>query len=529
MKKKLLSMTLVLCLVLALLPTAAFAADDGSAVVASGTCGAEGDGSNLTWTLTADGALTISGTGDMMSQFNQVEPVWGRYVRTARIASGVTTIGAGAFHRCAYLTSVELPDTLTAIGVGAFSECKSLSALTIPEGVTTIQRGAFTNCSNLVTLRLPAGLQTLADYTFAGCSKLVMMNIPEGITSVGECLFNWCTSLQTVSLPASLQSVGAVAFDGVPLQAVCYPGTAEQWQAVKLAENQGSKGLANAKVYYGHADHSFADLTASAPTCTDGGAAHGTCSVCGFVLDASFKALDHDWDEGEVLAKPSGIRGGVKQHTCLRCGAPGVEFLMPEILAYEQFGDIDPEDWSYDGISYCVKTGAMSGTGTHTFAPYGVTTRAQIVRILYELSGAPAVSGGTPFRDLTQSWYRKAVVWAYQNDVVSGTSGTTFSPEAPVTREQIGCIMMNYFFNVLKLKQQWALADLSEYPDGDQVSPWARASMQHAMSMIISGAEINGVVYIDPQGDATREQVATIVAEFCQWAFSVNGHDLYHQ
>ena len=158
-----------------------------------------------------------------------------------------------------------------------------------------------------------------------------------------------------------------------------------------------------------------------------------------------------------------------------------------------------------------------------------MTTRAQIVQILYELSGAPAVSGGTPFRDLTQSWYRKAVVWAYQNDVVSGTSGTTFSPEAPVTREQIGCIMMNYFFNVLKLKQQWALADLSEYPDGDQVSPWARASMQHAMSMIISGAKINGVVYIDPQGDATREQVATIVAEFCQWAFSVNGHDLHHQ
>ena len=389
MKKKLLSMTLVLCLVLALLPTAAFAADDGSAVVASGTCGAEGDGSNLTWTLTADGALTISGTGDMMSQFNQVEPVWGRYVRTARIASGVTTIGAGAFHRCAYLTSVELPDTLTAIGVGAFSECKSLSALTIPEGVTTIQRGAFTNCSNLVTLRLPAGLQTLADYTFAGCSKLVMMNIPEGITSVGECLFNWCTSLQTVSLPASLQSVGAVAFDGVPLQAVCYPGTAEQWQAVKLAENQGSKGLANAKVYYGHADHSFADLTASAPTCTDGGAAHGTCSVCGFVLDASFKALDHDWDEGEVLAKPSGIRGGVKQHTCLRCGAPGVEFLMPEILAYEQFGDIDPEDWSYEGIQFCVMTGLMSGTSDTTFSPNGVTTRAQVVQVLYNLMEEP--------------------------------------------------------------------------------------------------------------------------------------------
>ena len=237
----------------------------------------------------------------------------------------------------------------------------------------------------------------------------------------------------------------------------------------------------------------------------------------------------HDWQQGAVVVQPSGVLAGQREWTCRRCGRNGYTYIDPPIRAYEQFYDVDPNRWSYDGISYCVKTGAMSGTGTHTFAPYGVTTRAQIVQILYELSGAPAVSGGTPFRDLTQSWYRKAVVWAYQNDVVSGTSGTTFAPEAPVTREQIGCIMMNYFFNVLKLKQQWALADLSEYPDGDQVSPWARASMQHAMSMIISGAEINGVVYIDPQGDATREQVATIVAEFCQWAFSVNGHDLYHQ
>lgn len=517
MKKKLLSMTLVLCLVLALLPTAAFAADDGSAVVASGTCGAEGDGSNLTWTLTADGALTISGTGDMMSQFNQVEPVWGRYVRTARIASGVTTIGAGAFHRCAYLTSVELPDTLTAIGVGAFSECKSLSALTIPEGVTTIQRGAFTNCSNLVTLRLPAGLQTLADYTFAGCSKLVMMNIPEGITSVGECLFNWCTSLQTVLLPASLQSVGAVAFDGVPLQAVCYPGTAEQWQAVKLAENQGSKGLANAKVYYGHADHSFADLTASAPTCTDGGAAHGTCSDCGFVLDASFKALDHDWDEGEVLAKPSGIRGGVKQHTCLRCGAPGVEFLMPEILAYEQFGDIDPEDWSYEDIQFCVMTGLMSGTSDTTFSPNGVTTRAQVVQVLYNLMEEPEVSGTTPFTDLTADWYQDAVLWAYQTGVVVGTSDTTFSPEAPVTREQIAVILMEFASKVLQIESGETPADLSAYPDGGSVSDWARTAMADAVALgILSGAQdSNGTLWLQPQAGATRAEVATILEGFC--------------
>lgn len=104
----------------------------------------------------------------------------------------------------------------------------------------------------------------------------------------------------------------------------------------------------------------------------------------------------HDWQQGAVVVQPSGVLAGQREWTCRRCGRNGYTYIDPPIRAYEQFYDVDPNRWSYDGISYCVKTGAMSGTGTHTFAPYGVTTRAQIVQILYELSGAPAVSGGTP-------------------------------------------------------------------------------------------------------------------------------------
>lgn len=215
--------------------------------------------------------------------------------------------------------------------------------------------------------------------------------------------------------------------------------------------------------------------------------------------------------------KPSGIRGGVKQHTCLRCGAPGVEFLMPEILAYEQFGDIDPEDWSYEGIQFCVMTGLMSGTSDTTFSPNGVTTRAQVVQVLYNLMEEPEVSGTTPFTDLTADWYQDAVLWAYQTGVVVGTSDTTFSPEAPVTREQIAVILMEFASKVLQIESGETPADLSAYPDGGSVSDWARTAMADAVALgILSGAQdSNGTLWLQPQAGATRAEVATILEGFC--------------
>ena len=225
----------------------------------------------------------------------------------------------------------------------------------------------------------------------------------------------------------------------------------------------------------------------------------------------------HDWQQGAVVVQPSGVLAGQREWTCRRCGRNGYTYIDPPIRAYEQFYDVDPNRWSYDGVSYCVKTGAMSGTGTHTFAPYGVTTRAQIVQILYNLEGEPKVSGTTPFTDLTQDWYQDAVLWAYQTGVVAGTSSTTFEPDRPVTREQIAVILMEYVTRVLKLERTWTPADLSTFPDAGSVSDWAKDAMADAVALgLISGASNGGQTYLEPQGSATREQVATILMEFCK-------------
>ena len=188
-----------------------------------------------------------------------------------------------------------------------------------------------------------------------------------------------------------------------------------------------------------------------------------------------------------------------------------------EVDVTEMFSDVT-KNWAYPGIQYCVTHGIMGGMGDGTFAPTGTTTRAQIVQILYNLEGTPAVSGTTPFTDLTANWYKPAILWAYQNNVVAGTSPTTFAPDQPVTREQIAVILTQYMFHVLKMERTWTPADLSTFPDGAQVSGWAKEAMQDAVALgLINGTKApDGKVYLDPQGSAARQQVATILMNFCQ-------------
>ena len=188
-----------------------------------------------------------------------------------------------------------------------------------------------------------------------------------------------------------------------------------------------------------------------------------------------------------------------------------------EVDVTQMFTDVT-KNWAYPGIQYCVTHGIMGGMGDGTFAPTGTTTRAQIVQILYNLEGTPAVSGTTPFTDLTANWYKSAILWAYQNNVVAGTSPITFAPDQPVTREQIAVILTQYMFHVLKMERTWTPADLSTFPDGAQVSSWAKEAMQDAVALgLINGTKApDGLVYLDPQGSATRQQVATILMNFCQ-------------
>ena len=273
------------------------------------------------------------------------------------------------------------------------------------------------------------------------------VTILPGVARIDTRAFSDCAALKEITIPASVTAIGDSAFSGcLALRTVHFGGSKEAWQAVEVGEHNTLLRLASVD-YNAVTGHHFGDWTVTTePTCDEPGVRTRTCADagCAETETEAIPALGHDWGEGVTVAEPSGAQGGRVRTTCKRCGAESLRFTDPEIPAYQQFDDVDFALWSYPGIAFCVKTGLMSGTDAHTFAPKGVTTRAQIVQILYNLAGKPAVAGTTPFTDLTNDWYQNAILWAYQTGVVAGTSATTFDPESPVTREQVATILQGF-------------------------------------------------------------------------------------
>ena len=149
-------------------------------VVASGNCGTTGHESDVTWTLTSDGVLTISGTGAMADYGNKDNQPWSGKrsdIKIIMVAEGVTHIGNRAFSYCEAATSIFLPTTLTSIGERGIEVCSSLTSVTIPENVKTIVQYAFQSCSNLTSVSLPTTLTSIGERAFASCSSLTLVTL----------------------------------------------------------------------------------------------------------------------------------------------------------------------------------------------------------------------------------------------------------------------------------------------------------------------------------------------------------------
>ena len=188
-------------------------------------------------------------------------------------------------------------------------------------------------------------------------------------------------------------------------------------------------------------------------------------------------------------------------------------FVETEAPVAEPFIDVAEGDWFYDAVVYAYQNELMDGVGGNRFAPNSETTRAQLVTILYRLEGEPTVSGDLPFTDVEAGiWYTDAILWAAQNNIVNGVSDTEFAPGDEITRQQLVTIL--YRYAEAKGYDVSASADLSGYPDADQVQDYAQPAMAWAVAEnIIQGME-DGT--LKPAGNASRAQIATILMRFCE-------------
>ena len=483
----------------------------------------------------------------------------------APIPETVTEIGASAFTGCTALTDVTIPAGVSTIPEDCFRGCTALADIDLPGTVTHVGYNAFTGCTALKDVRCYGAAPTVEPgnseaHSFEPATVTIHYNPAMNwtldadgkwqgytVSDKGACLHtDYGTTERTV--PATCGEAGRVdticSNCGEVVSTRELPPTgAHDWDGgtVTTAPTETTPGVRTftcnvcgdireeAIPATGAHDYQFTKNVA--PTCTDGGYDLYTCSGCGATERRNLTdAAGHKWDGGTVTTAPTETTPGVRTFTCTVCDQTRTEAIPatgastctggPSCPSYGLHDVAGPGYWAHEGIDYCVRNRLMSGVGAGTFSPDTACTRAQIVKILYNRSGNQTDYSYyyLPFTDVAPgAWYYNAVTWAYYNDVTSGTSATTFTPNAAITRQQLVTFLYRY---TVKYAPEFTgnAAPISAFPDAGSVANWAYAAMSWAVGngLIVGNAHDNGPDYLDPNGSATRAQTATIIMRYCQ-------------
>ena len=483
----------------------------------------------------------------------------------APIPETVTAIDKAAFTGCTALTDVTIPAGVSTIPEDCFRGCTALADIDLPGTVTHVGHNAFTGCTALKDVRCYGAAPAVEPgnseaHSFEPATVTIHYNPAMNwtldadgkwqgyaVSDKGACLHtDYGTTERTV--PATCGKAGRVdticSNCGEVVSTRELPPTgAHVWGngVVTTAPTETTPGVRTytctvcgdirEETIPATGAHDYQFTKNVAPTCTDGGYDLYTCSGCGATERRNLTdAAGHKWDGCTVTTAPTETTPGVRTFTCTVCGdireetipATGASTCTggPSCPSYGLHDVAGPDYWAHKGIDYCVRNRLMNGVGAGTFSPDTACTRAQIVKILYNLSGNQTDYSYyyLPFTDVAPgAWYYNAVAWAYYNDVTSGTSATMFTPNAAITRQQLVTFLYRY---TVKYAPEFTgnAAPISAFPDADSVANWAYAAMSWAVGngLIQGNAHDNGLDYLDPNGSATRAQTATIIMRYCQ-------------
>ena len=499
------------------------------------------------------------------------------------LPAGVTAVPDACFQDCTALADMKLPATVTSVGHNAFTGCKALKDVRCYGAPPTVQPGGAAEHSfepGIVTIHYnPAMNWTLdADGTWQGykvSSKGACLHTGYGTTET--------TVPATCGADGRIDTVCANCGDVIATEVIPATGAHTWDNGTVTTEpTETTPGVrtftcavcsqTKTEVIPATGAHTFVFTKNIAPTCTEAGYDLYTCSGCGATEQRNVKpALGHKWDSGTVTTEPTEKDPGTMTYTCTVCGQTKTEVIpatgphthvwgegtvtvaptetTPGVRTYTctvcgqtrteiipatgsavcpggaacpsfRFRDVPaPSNWAHEGIDYCVRHGLMSGFDATTFSPDTVSTRAQIVMILYNLSGDTTDYSKyyVPFTDVKPgTWYYNAVAWGYDKDIVAGMTPTTFAPDGLITREQMAVLLYGYTEKYAPAYLGGA-ASLNSFPDAASVSNWAYAAMSWAVGNgLISGIASNGADYLAPSGGATRAQIAAIMMRYCR-------------
>ena len=452
------------------------------------------------------------------------------------IPESVMYIHDGAFEDCTGLQNITISEGLARIGRYAFRRCTSLTSITLPESVTHIEDDAFSDCTGLTSVTIPGSVTSMGESAFSGCTHLTSAVVEEGITEISVGLFRDCTALTNVTISSSVDAISAGAFYGcsslrcalfkgdAPTMSTCVfqmeahtaslqgsyiniPGLTlyyiegkEGWTTPTWGENEYPTATWDGvNVPQPPHEHRYTAVV-TAPTCAAQGYTTYICTCGESYKDAYTDALGHNYKDG----------------VCTRCGAKDPSY-KPDDKPIEtiEFSDVSPAAWYAGAVGYAVSNKLMNGMGGGKFEPNGSMTRAMLVTVLWRYAGSPA-EGTNGFSDVPNGdWYTQAVAWASKNGVVNGVGNGRFDPNGKITREQMAVILFRY------ANQQGIntgkRGDFGKFADANKVSGYAVDALQWAVAEgIVGGSSEGGKLLLNPQGNATRAEVATILMRFLE-------------
>ena len=453
MKRKALSLMLVLLMVFSLLPASAFAAN----VVQSGSCE-----ENLTWTLDDEGVLTITGTGEMSEIPEDATVHWTLHkdsIRSVVIGSGVASICDYAFSDCVNLTKVSIPNSVTKIGSSAFKGCTSLEEVVVPgsvatikadafsgckglkridlsNGIRVIESSAFRSCTGLTSVELPNGIEVLGGDAFNGCKGLKSVVIQNGVTRINGWTFSGCSSLESVSIPSSVKFIGCSAFVSCDaLRDVYFGGTDMQWDSMEIEGD--NEALDSATIHFAQA-YPFTDIAGS--------------GYRNYILLGYMEGIINGYPDGTFRPNNKVTRAQYITMLYNMCGKPRVyNSVISFVDAYEVSGPYK------DAVKWGLDNGIINGYGDNTFRPNQEISRAQMAAFSYRLM--KLVSGGEPDAELKADCgfkdsasiakdYKEAVNVMANLGIITGFDtnndgvGDTFRPNATANRGQAATIIV---------------------------------------------------------------------------------------
>ena len=277
------------------------------------------------------------------------------------------------------------------------------------------------------------------------------------------------------------------------------------------AENTFSGEISVARLtftYTGEADTAFSLGSSKVVTVQEDGSTKGDTSAAPFTVQITRKSSSSG-SSGSSGGSSGGSSSGSGSSGSSSGSSAGTGTSSGSDASSNPFTDLDGH-WGKDAILAAVNDGLFSGTSATTFSPNAAVTRGMVVTVLHRMEGTPA-GGSQPFADVAaDAYYADAVAWAAEKGIVAGTSATTFAPNASITREQMAAILYRYAgFKGLDVTGR---ADLTAFADAANISAYAKESMSWANAEgLISG---RSAAELAPQGTATRAEMAQILMNY---------------